>query len=794
MAKDKRPSSAQRGYGHDWRKFRAAFLKKNPMCCRQGCRELATDVDHEPPLEGKDDPGRLDEKRCASLCHAHHSEKTGKQTAAKYYDEHRESMAAKSRKRSEASRELGEIPPIANIKRREKCRDSLKLFCETYNPAPFYFGWSESHLKAISRIEESVRHGSLFAFAMPRGSGKTTLCRMALLWATAYAHCRYVFLIGATSDKAEDTLDSVKMSIRFLKEFAEDFPEISVPANRLNGIANRASGQTCGGESTLIEWSKDTVVFPTVPVPSNWPKKWKKRSDGKAPTSGVILATSGLTGEGIRGSLKTLTNGEYIRPDLVLLDDPQTTESACSLAQNSKRLSLITSDVLGMAGPGRSLAGVMPCTVIARGDMVDEVLDRKKHPLWRGERTKMLSSFPDDLKAWDSYFDIYETCVEKEPPDFTESNEYYLENRDTLDKGALATWEDRKLKTEVSAVQSAMHLYHRDSVGFMAEYQNEPLDVTLLPGSRRLAMEHFIGRHTGLPRGVVPRDCSKLTAFIDLGGYLHWYCVVAWNESFGGSVIDYGSWPRQNNATYTKEDARMKLEDAYPGHSQDQYVYQGLMDLGNEILNREYVQENTGAAMRLEIAIADSGFKDDIASDFVRAATTRGTRLEISKGVPRATGRSPVGKWDTRPGESGGWNWRRSLSVKKKVYMIQFDTDAFKGFIYDRWTERVGGRSCLRIFGDEKTDHRLFFGHQTAECGRVDPEKKQGELEKWTTVPNSGVDNDFFDCVVGAALAASVTGLKWTAGGTISPKVSAKPISLRELQQQRRAEKERRMA
>jgi hypothetical protein len=62
--------------------------------------------------------------------------------------------------------------------------------------------------------------------------------------------------------------------------------------------------------------------------------------DGMVPTSGSVVGVSGLTGEGIRGSLKTLTTGEMVRPDFVLIDDPQTPESARSrIAERHPRAS-----------------------------------------------------------------------------------------------------------------------------------------------------------------------------------------------------------------------------------------------------------------------------------------------------------------------------------------------------------------------------------------------------------------------------------------------------------------------
>jgi hypothetical protein len=235
------------------------------------------------------------------------------------YDQHRERMADKSAAASRAGRDIGEIPEIANVRRRDLGRKSLKVFCETYNPEAFSLGWSADHLRVIARIEEATFGRALYGFAMPRGSGKTTICRMASLWAVAYGYCRYVFVIGANAEKAEDTLSAIKMFVRFLEDFAADFPEISYPVRQLAGIAQRAGGQLCEEQPTMIAWESSRIILPTVPCPANWPRRkqgWSKRKDGMAPSSGRIIGASGLTGDGLRGSLLTLTTGEAVRPDL----------------------------------------------------------------------------------------------------------------------------------------------------------------------------------------------------------------------------------------------------------------------------------------------------------------------------------------------------------------------------------------------------------------------------------------------------------------------------------------------
>lgn len=71
-----RGSASKRGYGYRWQAIRAAQLEREPDCVV--CGEPATDVDHITPREmgGSDEPSNLQ-----SMCHAHHSAKTARQSS-----------------------------------------------------------------------------------------------------------------------------------------------------------------------------------------------------------------------------------------------------------------------------------------------------------------------------------------------------------------------------------------------------------------------------------------------------------------------------------------------------------------------------------------------------------------------------------------------------------------------------------------------------------------------------------------------------------------------------------------
>src|SRR5690606_4859267 len=122
---------------------------------------------------------------------------------------------------------------------------------------------------------------------------------------------------------------------------------------------------------------------------------------------GSTITVASITGA-LRGQSTTLPDGAILRPELVILDDPQTRESAASPKQNADRAAIIRGDVLGMAGPDRKIAAMMPCTVIREGDLADEFLDHRKNPEWAGQRTKMVYAWPAAEDHWQKYREIRE--------------------------------------------------------------------------------------------------------------------------------------------------------------------------------------------------------------------------------------------------------------------------------------------------------------------------------------------------------------------------------------------------
>jgi hypothetical protein len=74
-----------------------------------------------------------------------------------------------------AGRDIGELPNVADPARKTRAAGDFRFFCDSYFPLTFHLPWSRDHLQVIARIEQAVLRGGLFAMAMPRGSGKSTI-------------------------------------------------------------------------------------------------------------------------------------------------------------------------------------------------------------------------------------------------------------------------------------------------------------------------------------------------------------------------------------------------------------------------------------------------------------------------------------------------------------------------------------------------------------------------------------------------------------------------------------------
>lgn len=685
------------------------------------------------------------------------------------YEAHRESAAQRQSELSLAGRDIGELPAIVDEARKESCRFDFRKFCETYFPEVYNLEWSDDHLRAIGKLQKAVLEGGLFALAMARGSGKSSLAETAAIWAMAYGHREFIVVIGASEGAALEMLDSIKTELEVNEHLQEDFPEMVYPIARLEGIANRCAGQLYKGERTRIAWTASEIVLPTI---------------AGAASSGAIVRVAGITGR-IRGMKYKRPDGRTIRPELVIVDDPQTSESAGSAEQTRKRVRVLAGDVLGLAGPGRKIAGVMPCTVIRPGDMAEQMLDRSKHPEWNGERCRMMYKFPKNEGLWNRYADLRADEL-REKGTFEKATAFYAAHRKEMDEGAVVAWPARFNHDEISAVQHAMDLKLTDEAAFWAEYQNEPLEEDL-GAEEQLTLDGVSSRVNGHSRLGVPVSATHVTAFIDVQKTMLFHCIVAWDDDFTGRVIDYGEWPDQKRRFFTLNDANATLQQKFPRSGLEGCIYEGLKSLTGEILGREYFRDD-GAAMRIEKCLVDAnwGQSTDTVYQFCRESEFASV-LTPSHGRYIGASSKPMGEYKRAVGDRVGMNWRMpNVRGRRAIRHVVYDANFWKSFVATRLLTATGDRGALTLFGRSPADHLLFAEHLTAEY-RVKTEGRGRRVDEWKMRPDAH-DNHWWDCIVGSAVAASMCGC--VLAGTMADaraKPATKPrVKLSELRRTRR--------
>lgn len=659
------------------------------------------------------------------------------------YERVKEKARARNAALSRSGRDIAPLPVVVDLDRRAKGLASLEAFLLSYFPETFTLPFGDDHRLVIEALEMAVLDGGLFAYAMPRGSGKTSICERAAIWAALTGRHEFIALIGAEATAAEEMLEAIKTELETNELLAEDFPEVCYPIRRLEGITNRARGQLFEGERTRISWTKKAIVLPTIPGSS---------------ASGVILKCAGFTAR-IRGMKHARADGHQVRPSLAILDDPQTDRTVRTDQAVERLESTLAGAVLNLAGPGKKIAAVCPCTVIRPGDLADRLLDPKKHPEWQGCRCPMVYSFPRAEVLWDQYASILRECWRDREP-IARATDFYAEHREAMDDGAQVAWAFRYNPDEISALQHAMNLRIRDEAAFFAECQNAPISEDE-GAEEQLRADEVLAKLNGYKRREVPLGLANLVGFIDVHDRLLYYGVGAWAQGFRGSVIDYGTWPEQRRRYFRMREASPTLLDKMKGEAKEAAILAGLEELIEKMMATEWRRED-GQLLRIGLLLIDAGYVPEVIYKAIRRSRFAALVMP-STGLPLKAANKPFAEYSRQPGDVVGNHWRvPSVRGKRMLPSVQIDVNYWKARLRDGWRVPAGDKknASIELFGKSKAEHQLFADHQAAESfvrtaarGRV-----VDEFELRAGKP----DNHWFDVSVGLMVAASIRGIQFS--------------------------------
>ena len=654
----------------------------------------------------------------------------------------------------------------ANLDRRIKAAESFKLFCETYGSESFKLAWSPAHLECIDKIEQStLNHGS-FALALPRGSGKSTLCHWAMIWSLLNGHVEYALYVAADKGASSARLGNIKTTLRFNELLAEDYPEVIQPIKWCGGEARKAGGQMFHEETTEIRWGSDKLIFPTLQdFESHAP--WIK---GLGNGFGGILDFASME-SGLRGKAVEKPDGSVIRPQLCVVDDPQTRESAASPAQVKKRLDILAGDIGYLGSPERPCGVLVPTTIVYEDDLSDQLMDHEKMPQYKGVRYGALDKMPweeadtpeMEQRITDFWENEYRDVRRFDLLDGTDyANKLYEDNRHWADGKTTALWEERKNKDEISAIQNCMNLYLKDQEAFFAEFMNQPTPIQL--GMKvKLKADDIIKRQISIDRNVVPAGFDCVTVFADISMKCLWYAIVAFKkDTYRAHVMNAGVWPDQHKTYVTLSGIKKTIHDRNPDLEYSAALIEGLNDFVNEVLSVEFKDE-AGNQINVDGIGIDCGWgqETDTVLQFCRRHVHR-RLLFAMKGWGSTPLKKPLVDPEKKPDApcSLAGQWKLAPN-RYGCNQIISDTNLWKTRVDNALRTPIDSRSALTIYGGKDSRGRtpniqMLAEQMTAEEG-VLVEGGGRKIEQWK-VNQVGRDNHLFDAVVGCYVVACIRG------------------------------------
>jgi hypothetical protein len=502
-----------------------------------------------------------------------------------------------------------------------------------------------------------------------------------------------------------------------------------------------ANGQHRSGELTGVQWGVNKLNLGNIDHP-----------ESKETNFGIIQAL-GLTGS-IRGLQVTLPTGEIRRPDLVLVDDPQTKQSAGSASQNQKRYETVMADTLGLAGPGVSIAGLLTCTVVYGGDLADRILNREESPVWRGERCKLVYKWPEGDEAanlWDQYSVMYQEALRLDTG-LENVNQFVIDNHEAMHKGAVVGWQERYDKSkEVSALQHAYNLRYRDEAAFASEYQNEPISSNAsLPFDLNadLLAKRVV---PGLKRSDCPDDVEHLVASIDVQKHVIYYAVVGFTGTSKGYVVEYGTYPDQRRNYFGKSSLTTTIQDAAGTDDLEGALRHALDQLTLDLFTRDFGNQN------VEKVTVDArwGESTEIIRRWCKQNIYR-SQIHPSMGMYIGANSRPWQKLKRSATDTRGIHCKLQVPTNGGRKELLLDTNWWKTTVARRLTCAAGSSKSLVVYEDSPSKHRMFSEHMSSEVPKISTGKTGNTVTEWSMSRN---DNDWLDCVVYAHALASTLGV-----------------------------------
>jgi hypothetical protein len=637
---------------------------------------------------------------------------------AEYYEEsenERDKDSERKAKQRALARDI-KIPPCKNPKLRVDLESEVFLWLQHYLSKDWYKNlFTDQQSLIVEDIRASAIEGYNQGIAAPRGEGKSTICWGVILFAILTGEIDFELLVAASGRDAERGLNNIKQQIKCNDTLLDDYPEVIIPLREVSRSPRRSQLQTVGGKFTDIVWAKDHIIFPTV--------------EGSR-SSGAIIAARGID-SAFRGFN---INGK--RPKHVLVDDPETRESANSDVQIQTREMTVEKDIAGLVGPGEKMGVTILCTPQNRKCVAFRFTDPAIKPAFNGKRYAALVKMPDNRDLMEEYIILRKECQQAGDKNATVANEFYKARREEIEAGAVVSNPHNFSGLELCALQ---HYYNViEKIGwnnFLTEYQNDPPEDDEVQGVGLTDITIINKQVKEVAKDVIPEPdrIRRITAAIDIGKYwCHWE-VKAHYDNDASHTVDYGVL--EVKGTELNQDKEQI----------DKAIYRALSEFREQILHSTY-HEKDGEIRQVNLVLIDSGDFTDAVYQFCLNA---GPPFFCSKGFGdnyRITERA-----DRLIGNHFYVNPVVAATGNATVPLYHLDSNYWKHQVHDGWNTPLynedGSRraNSLSLFEvKEKSKHHSFAKHILAEEYQETFIKGgKGLVKKWIKVNKN---NHWLDC------------------------------------------------
>jgi phage terminase large subunit GpA-like protein len=255
-----------------------------------------------------------------------------------------------------------------------------------------------------------------------------------------------------------------------------------------------------------------------------------------------------------------------------------------------------------------------------------------------------------------------------------------------------------------------------------------------------LEARELAGRVGSWDQGIVPTDCFKLTAAIDLGKYLSHWIVVAWSSRATGHVVDYG-----------------RIEVATSDLGVEPATLVALRNFRDMVTAGWPISEPEGKPRIPERVWIDAGYMTDVVYAFCRE-----TGLPFMPAVGRGAAQQYPQRYN-RPTSTGsivkavGQGFHISYLKPERLKLVEVDADYWKTWVHQRLATPLDSPGAMTFFRAPPQEHFALAKHLSAETKTEEFIAGRGVVTRWQRIRRN---NHWLDALYNACAAAAHCGVR----------------------------------